>query len=84
MAVKRNLSAGRMLAVFETIARAQPVGVSALARELGADKSAVQRDLMTLADAGWIAGCDAYGWFHVMIFGLNLCAANWGPVWDGI
>ena len=54
MAVKRNLSAGRMLAVFETIARAQPIGVSALARELGADKSAIQRDLMTLADAGWI------------------------------
>lgn len=54
MAVKRSLSAGRMLAVFERIARRQPIGVSALARELGADKSAVQRDLMTLADAGWI------------------------------
>jgi DNA-binding IclR family transcriptional regulator len=54
MAVKRSLSAGRMLAVFELVARQQPVGVSALARELGADKSAVQRDIMTLADAGWI------------------------------
>jgi IclR family acetate operon transcriptional repressor len=43
-----------MLAVFELVARQQPVGVSALARELGADKSAVQRDIMTLADAGWI------------------------------
>ncbi|MCB2074830.1 MAG: IclR family transcriptional regulator [Novosphingobium sp.] len=43
-----------MLSVFEAIAAAQPVGVSALARQLGADKSAVQRDLMTLADAGWI------------------------------
>lgn len=54
MAVKRSLSAGRMLQVFERIAQRQPIGVSALARELGADKSAVQRDLMTLADAGWI------------------------------
>lgn len=54
MAVKRSRSAARMLKVFETIATAQPVGVSALARQLGADKSAVQRDLMTLADAGWI------------------------------
>jgi len=55
MAVKRNRSGGRMLAVFEAIARGQPLGVSALARGLDADKSAVQRDLMTLADAGWIA-----------------------------
>jgi len=54
MAVKRNASGSRMLAVFEAVAARQPVGVSALARDLGADKSAVQRDLMTLADAGWI------------------------------
>lgn len=54
MAVKRNASGLRMLAVFEAVAARQPVGVSALARDLGADKSAVQRDLMTLADAGWI------------------------------
>lgn len=54
MAVKRSRSATRMLSVFEAIAAAQPIGVSALARDLDADKSAVQRDLMTLADAGWI------------------------------
>jgi IclR family acetate operon transcriptional repressor len=54
MAVKRSLSASRMLSVFELVAKLQPVGVSVLARELNADKSAVQRDLMTLADAGWI------------------------------
>lgn len=54
MAVKRNASGSRMLAVFEAVAARQPVGVSALARDLAADKSAVQRDLMTLADAGWI------------------------------
>lgn len=55
MAVKRSLSATRMLSVIETVARAQPIGVSAIARQLDADKSAVQRDLMTLADAGWIS-----------------------------
>jgi DNA-binding IclR family transcriptional regulator len=54
LAVKRSLSAARMLSVFEHIVRAQPIGVSVLARALSADKSAVQRDLMTLADAGWI------------------------------
>lgn len=54
LAVKRSSSAARALKVFESIAASQPIGVSALARELGADKSAVQRDLMTLADAGWI------------------------------
>lgn len=54
MSVKRGLSAGRMLKVFEAVAASQPIGVSALARLLAADKSAMQRDLMTLADAGWI------------------------------
>jgi DNA-binding IclR family transcriptional regulator len=54
MAVKRSSSAARVLRVFEHIAAEQPIGVSAIARTLGADKSAVQRDLMTLADAGWI------------------------------
>jgi DNA-binding IclR family transcriptional regulator len=43
-----------VLAVLEAIARHQPVGVSALARLLGADKSAVQRAIMTLADDNWI------------------------------
>ena len=54
MAVKRSQSASRVLAVLEAIARHQPVGVSDLARLLGADKSAVQRAIMTLADEGWI------------------------------
>ena len=54
MTVKRSQSASRVLAVLETIARHQPIGVSTLARELGADKSAVQRAIMTLADDGWI------------------------------
>ena len=43
-----------MLAVLEAIARHQPIGVSALARLLDADKSAVQRAIMTLADDAWI------------------------------
>lgn len=59
MAVKRSQSASRVLAVLEKIARHQPVGVSELARRLGADKSAVQRAIMTLADNGWI--CPASG-----------------------
>ncbi len=54
MTVKRSQSGSRVLAVLETIARHQPVGVSTLARELAADKSAVQRAIMTLADTGWI------------------------------
>jgi DNA-binding IclR family transcriptional regulator len=54
VSVKRSRSASRVLAVLEGIARHQPVGVSELARVLGADKSAVQRAIMTLADDGWI------------------------------
>jgi DNA-binding IclR family transcriptional regulator len=54
MTVKRSRSASRVLAVLEAIARHQPIGVSTLARGLGADKSAVQRAIMTLADEGWI------------------------------
>lgn len=54
MAVKRSQSASRVLGVVELIAAQQPIGVSALARLLDEDKSAVQRAVMTLADAGWI------------------------------
>lgn len=61
MAVKRSSSAARMLSVFEAVAAAQPIGVSALARRLEADKSAVQRDLMTLADSGWIRPAPGIG-----------------------
>ena len=54
MAVKRSQSASRVLSVLELIASRQPIGVSALAKLLDEDKSAVQRAIMTLADAGWI------------------------------
>jgi IclR family acetate operon transcriptional repressor len=52
--IKRSRSGSRILAVLETIARHQPVGVSELARVLAQDKSAVQRAIMTLADEGWV------------------------------
>lgn len=59
LTVKRSRSAVRVLSVLEAIARLQPVGVTTLARELGADKSAAQRAIMTLSDEGWI--CAAPG-----------------------
>jgi DNA-binding IclR family transcriptional regulator len=59
LTVKRSRSAVRVLAVLEAIARLQPVGVTTLARQLAADKSAAQRAIMTLADEGWI--CAAPG-----------------------
>lgn len=54
MTVKKISSGGRALAVLEEIARRQPVGVSALARLLNDDKTAIQRALATLAEHGWI------------------------------
>lgn len=64
MSVKSSQSALRMLKVFERLARMQPVGLTALARTLDTDKSALQRDLATLAEAGWIqpARNDARAW----------------------
>lgn len=55
MGVKSSQSGKRMLEVLETVAAHQPIGMSALAKLLGEDKSAVQRSLVTLAKAGWIA-----------------------------
>ena len=54
MSVKPNQSAARVLEVLEAIAAHSPVGVSALARLLDTDKNAVQRAIVTLAEAGWI------------------------------
>jgi DNA-binding IclR family transcriptional regulator len=54
MAVKRSQSASRVLAIFELVAAHQPIGVSALAKLIDDDRSAVQRAVLTLADAGWI------------------------------
>lgn len=54
MAVKGSSTAARVLTVFEAVAANEPVGVAALSRMLGIDKSAVQRALVTLSDQGWI------------------------------
>ena len=54
MAVKRSQSASRVLSIFELVSAHQPIGVSALAKLLEDDRSAVQRAVATLADAGWI------------------------------
>ncbi|MCB2073521.1 MAG: IclR family transcriptional regulator [Novosphingobium sp.] len=55
MAVKTSQSGARMLSVFEIIAAEQPIGASAVARLLEEDRSAIQRAIVTLANAGWIA-----------------------------
>ena len=54
MAVKRAQSVTRALSILDAIAARQPIGVSALAKLLDEDRSAVQRAVMTLADAGWV------------------------------
>jgi IclR family acetate operon transcriptional repressor len=54
VSVKPSQSASRVLAVLDLIAAHQPVGTSALAQLLGEDRSAVQRAVTTLADAGWV------------------------------
>jgi IclR family acetate operon transcriptional repressor len=54
VAVKRSRSATRAFSVFEIISAQQPIGVGAAAKLLDEDKSAVQRAVATLADAGWI------------------------------
>jgi IclR family acetate operon transcriptional repressor len=55
MAVKPLSSARSVLEAIEVISLHQPVGVTSLAREMGITKSAAQRVLVTLAEAGWIA-----------------------------
>lgn len=64
MSVKASQSALRVLRVFECLSRMQPVGLTALARAMDTDRSALQRDLATLAEAGWIrpAREDARAW----------------------
>lgn len=54
MPVNANKSGSRLLAVVEQIARLQPIGVRALAKSLEVEKSAVQRAVTTLSEAGWI------------------------------
>lgn len=55
------------LRVLEAVAVHQPVGLSALTRSLGLPKSTVQRNLATLAEAGWIEPEDDTGRWQVGI-----------------
>lgn len=54
MPVKPSHAAARVLAVLDLVAEHQPVRISALTKLLGDDRSAVQRAVATLAEAGWI------------------------------
>ncbi|MCU1364466.1 MAG: IclR family transcriptional regulator [Ilumatobacteraceae bacterium] len=62
MAVKTIQSVQNALGVLEALAVTQPIGVSALARTTDLDKTAVQRILLTLGDAGWIRQLDTGEW----------------------
>lgn len=53
-AVKQIKSVRNACTLLEAIADRQPVGVSELGRVTGIDKSAVQRLVVTLHDAGWL------------------------------
>jgi IclR family acetate operon transcriptional repressor len=53
MPVKPLQSVNNALAVVEALSRAQPAGVTALARACDLDKMAVQRVLVTLERRGW-------------------------------
>lgn len=71
MAVKPSQSAGRVLKVFDFVARMQPVTLTALAKASGVNLSALQRDLLTLSEAGWVQqlASDGKSWeltHHIM------------------
>ena len=80
--------------MLEQIARMQPVGVRQLAREMSLDKSAAQRAVTTLAEAGWIqpASHTAKGWelsariLHVahLAHGSNSLRLRARPVLDAL
>ena len=53
MAVKTIQAVDKALVLLEQLARDQPAGVSAIAREIGLDKMAVQRLLVTLQRREW-------------------------------
>lgn len=93
MAVNANKSGSRLLAVLEQIARSQPIGARQLARDMEIEKSAVQRAMTTLAEAGWIQpAANASGWelstrvLHVahMAHGSNSLRRRARPVLDGL
>lgn len=61
MPVKTSHAAARVLATFDLVAEHQPIGISALAKLLDDDRSAVQRAVATLAKAGWIRPASGAG-----------------------
>lgn len=58
--VKGMRGALTTLRSLEEVAAEQPLGVSALSRRLGVSKSAAQRALQTLFEAGWIRRSDVH------------------------
>lgn len=73
MPVKTSQAAARVLAVLDLIAKHQPVRISGLAKLLGDDRSAIQRAVATLAEAGWIrpaAGTPALWELSAHIFAI--------------
>jgi DNA-binding IclR family transcriptional regulator len=77
--VNANKSGGRLLAVIEQIARSQPIGVRNLARVMDTEKSAVQRAVTTLAEAGWIhAPAGPSGGWELTVRILNLALMSHG------
>lgn len=81
MVVKALESVRTALDALEVIGRQQPIGVSALARSMAITKSAAQRVLVTLAEAGWIAsdGAKATAWVltsKAMVVGSHFARSN--------
>lgn len=58
MPVGTSQTGARILRVLEAIAINQPIGIRALARLLGDDKSAIHRAITTLSNEGWIHAND--------------------------
>ena len=54
MAVQSLQTVENAMSVLEAVAQHQPIGVSALARQLDMDKNTVQRILVTLGRDGWL------------------------------
>lgn len=54
MSVKASHTGARVLRALEAVASHQPVGVRALARIMGEDKSAIHRAVVTLIEEGWL------------------------------
>jgi IclR family acetate operon transcriptional repressor len=73
--VKEVRSVANACRVLEAIARAQPVGVSELARTLEIDKSAVHRLAITLHGEGWLDRRDDGRWSISPALGSRLDAA---------